>query len=87
MPVERIKIKCMGCGSTHVMRIDTDVVNPKKLKLNACRNCTKEIRKREFEKIEKHEMKPKWIPVKNVPGMFVLAEIKPIKTHWTLKKI
>lgn len=89
MSMERVELKCRSCGSVYVINVDTEFANPKKLVLNACKNCPFDVRKVKFKAISTHVMKPKWIPVKEVPGMKVLAEVKQVKSkrYDKLKKI
>ena len=77
---QRIELACKGCGAKYPFTVDTEVINPAKLKLNACTKCPKEIRRKEFKAIEKRGMPLKKIKVKEIPRMEVTAEIKPYKS-------
>lgn len=76
---KRENLICKGCGNRHFLIVDTESINPRKLVLNACNKCPKEIRRKEFKAIEKRGMPPKKIKVKEIPEMEVLAEIKSIE--------
>jgi len=75
---QRISLICKGCGSKWFIRVDPEVLNPKAIRLNACRNCSKTKRKRAFRSIKKR-MTKKEIPVKSIPRMKVIAKFKIYK--------
>lgn len=77
--MEEIELACGGCNRSYNINVDPEVLNPKKLKIKSCKHCPNELREKAFKELFKHGMKPKKIRVKEIPGMEVIAEIKPIQ--------
>lgn len=80
MAMERVKLVCKTCKTKTYMTVDTEAINPKKIRLESCLHCPIDIRREKFKSIANHWMKPKEIEVKEIPGMKVTAEIKPIQS-------
>jgi ribosomal protein L33 len=78
--LERIKLTCKTCGHEHFVTVDSSNVNPKKIRLEACMFCPLELKKKKFGEISKHSMKATKIKVKEIPGLEVIAEAKPVKS-------
>lgn len=80
MALKLVKPKCETCGAVHPIRVDTDAIDPGKIRIESCILCPLELRRQKFRAIAEHGMKPREVKVKEIPGMNVLAEIKPVKS-------
>jgi hypothetical protein len=80
MAMERVELICKTCKNKTYMNVDTEAINPKKIRLESCLQCPLDVRREKFKSIANHGMKQKKVSVKEIPGMEVTAEIRPIQS-------